>query len=462
MAKKAKALNTVLALAVAGVGVGGYFLLRNNAPSATTTRSVNAVQRGSVQASVTASGNLAAKQQSDMTFDSAVSSALVQQILVKVGDKVTSGQTLAMVDPTNVQATFAKASADLRTSEVALSKAQAAITEAARATADQLLADAHAYLDATREDYTVALAASPDDAALLASLASVLATAETNYHTVAASTAIASSNAIATAEASYASSRLTFTTAQRNLTNTTLQATFDGTVTALNGVVGRPGSFTGGTGGNGAAASATPFIQVADLGGFEVKAGFSETDAAKLQAGQTATVSIDSLGARITARVRQVDAVSTLVNNVVTYYAYMAIDQPPPNATLRPGQTANVSVASQRVENVLFLPSSALTARGQTTSVQVAPDKAVPTKTVTKEITLGLKGDTTVEVTAGLNEGDVVVTSRSRVSSGTGTATGQTGTAGFPGAGAGGAGAGGAGAGGFGGQGGGAGVTPRG
>ena len=48
MARKARALNTMLALAVGGVVVGGYILLRKDDPNTTTTRSVNTVQRGTV------------------------------------------------------------------------------------------------------------------------------------------------------------------------------------------------------------------------------------------------------------------------------------------------------------------------------------------------------------------------------------------------------------------------------
>ena len=420
MARKARALNTILALAVGGVGIGGYILLRKDDPNTTTTRSVNTVQRGTVQASVTASGTLAAKQQADITFDSAVSAGVVQAINVKVGDIVTAGQPLASIDPTNAQAATAKADNDLRSAEVALAKAHAAISVTNRDTAEQSLIDARDLVVATEAD--LAKAYESNDEAAVATIVPLLTTYESEYRTIATGTAIAASNAISAAEVVYKAAQVTRATARKNLVLTTMVAPFAGTITAVNGVVGRAGSYTGTTG-TGAGAGSAPFVQIADLSGFEVKAGFSETDAAKLQAGQAATIAIDSLGARVVARVRQIDTVSTTVNNVVTYYAYLAIDQPPANATLRPGQTANVSVAAQKVDDVLFLPSAALTARGQTTTVQVALDKANPAATETREITLGLKGDTTVEVSDGLEEGDMVVTVRSRVSSGVGTGT---------------------------------------
>jgi multidrug efflux pump subunit AcrA (membrane-fusion protein) len=429
VAKRAKLLNTALLLAAAGVGVGGYVALKTDKVSTNTTRSVYTVAKGNVQASVTASGNLAAKQQADLTFESAVSAATVSEIRVKVGDNVELGQWLAVLDSTTQQVARTKAEVDLRTAEVALAKAQATITAADRTTAENALADARLAAALTR----IALNKAPaTETVTITSLTAQLALQEAAYQTAASSTSLTNSTALTSAEAAYASALVAESTARKNQWNTVLRAPFAGRVTAVNGVVGRVGSYTGSSSGTGGASSATPFVQIADLSAYEVKAPFPEADAAKLAIDQTATIAIDSLGARVPARIRQIDTVSTLVNNVVTYYAYLAIDQPPTNVALRPGQTANVSVAASSVTDVLFLPSAALTARGQTTTVQVAPDKTRPTVTETREITLGLKGDTTVEVTAGLNEGDTVVTTRSRVSSGaaaTGTGT-QTGTLG--------------------------------
>ena len=66
------------------------------------------------------------------------------------------------------------------------------------------------------------------------------------------------------------------------------------------------------------------------------EAGFSEADATKVQVGQTATITFDSLPAtRLTAKVASVDVTPTTVSNVVTYYAYFAFDQPPADGTVK-------------------------------------------------------------------------------------------------------------------------------
>ena len=245
-------------------------------------------------------------------------------------------------------------------------------------------------------------------------------------------------------------------TAQKNLTNTQLLAPNDGTISVVNGKVGSAGSATSTTTtGTGGGNSSSPFVTLTDLSAFQVKVGFSETDATKIKAGQSATVSVDAVGARLNATVSSVDSSSTLVSNVVTYYAYLSIPTVPTTVTIQPGMTASVSVAVQKVDNVLYLPTSAVSSRGTTATVQVEKNKNDPKVTVPKEITIGLRGDTTLQILSGLNEGDVVVTTRTSVSTAAsgqsntgGTLTGntQTGvgvggaTGGFtPGAGAGGA-----------------------
>ena len=179
--------------------------------------------------------------------------------------------------------------------------------------------------------------------------------------------------------------------------------------------------------------------------------GFGEADAAKVKAGQTASITLDALnGARLGATVRSIDSISTLVSNVVTYYAYVTITQTN-GVAVQPGMTATTAVTVANSANVLYLPTSSVTSRGTTGTVnlQVGTD---PKQTESRDVTIGLRGDTTLEISAGLNEGEVVVTVRQRVSTAQntqsnagGSLTGNTNT-GIP-AGLGGAGGGGAGAG---------------
>jgi multidrug efflux pump subunit AcrA (membrane-fusion protein) len=221
---------------------------------------------------------------------------------------------------------------------------------------------------------------------------------------------------IAAQEVSLINATNSLATAQKNATAAIIVAPSAGTVAIINGKVGSAGSATSTTTtGTGNGASSTPFLTLTDPSAFEVKVGFSEADAAKVKGAQTATVSIDAVGARLTGTVRSIDTTSTLVSNVVTYYAYLTITQIPSNVTVQAGMTASVSVAVQRLADVLMLPTAAVSSRGTTATVQVQ-SKANPKKTEPRDITIGLRGDTALQILTGLDEGDVVVTTRTAVS----------------------------------------------
>ena len=97
--------------------------------------------------------------------------------------------------------------------------------------------------------------------------------------------------------------------------------------------------------------------------------------------------------------VTSVDVNSTLVSNVVTYFATVALTKVP--AGVKPGMTASVTITVDRREGVLNLPSAAVRGTGTTGTVTVVNGKIQTTKTVG----VGLRGDTTTEITSGLNGG---------------------------------------------------------
>ena len=599
MTRKTIMLNSALCVAVLGVGFGGWSVLRSDSTSAKATKTTATVQKGVVQQSVTATGNLAAITQLDVSFDTAVASNLVTDMLVKVGDKVTKGQPLAKVDDRLVQASLASATASMTVAQSNYDKVKAGLTaddraqldaqEAqslasvtsaqtsidnatatanqnvvtqaesvrqaqlaltnAQAQADRDVATAQTAVDQARGNYDPLVAArdtakskrdadqaafdaanalvntytadaqfctanggvgnAPDGVACLG-VAGLLATATTD-RTAKQTTLTASQAALDKAEASltpafnsltnatnsFESTKLkakqsvdsatnavinaqnnqssgalkdqqsitsaqrqydsalasynstvaanaikrkpptdadiaaqqvslinatnSLATAQKNATAATIVAPSAGTVAIINGKVGSAGSATSTTG-TGNAASSTPFLTLTDPSAFEVKVGFSEADAAKVKDAQTATVSVDAVNARLTGTVRSIDTTSTLVSNVVTYYAYVSITQIPANVTVQAGMTASVSVAVQRLTDVLTLPTASVSSRGTTATVQVQ-SKTNTKKTEPHDITIGLRGDTSLEILTGLAEGDVVVTTRTAVSTAAQTAT---------------------------------------
>ncbi len=238
-------------------------------------------------------------------------------------------------------------------------------------------------------------------------------------------------------QAAVTSAQQQLTSAQLALTQTALTAPVAGTVGAINGTVGQTAtgsnssssSSTSSSSTSSAGAAGSGFISLTDLSSLQIVAGFSETDASKIIVGQPATVTFNALtGVNLQGKVTEININSVTVSNVVTYNVTVSILDAP--STLKPGMTANLSVTSAEKDNVLELPSSAISASGNTATVQVLqPDgKTI----VTKTITIGMRGDTNDEITSGLNAGDKVVVTLAGARS-----TSLTSRAGLPGIGGG-------------------------
>ena len=226
---------------------------------------------------------------------------------------------------------------------------------------------------------------------------------------------------VSAAQADVANKQAILDDAQRQLDDTTLISPVDGTVAVINGRVGEDIAGGGSNrGGFDASAASRPtnaqapgsvssraggFITLTDLGSNEVKARFSEADTAKIEPGQAAKIEFESLGQQLTARVVRIDAIETVVANVVTYTVTLLLDKKLDQ--IKPGMTGNVDVIIAQKENVLRLPVTAINPRNGQATVQVLGKDG---KTLeTRQVTTGLKGDDDVEITSGLNVGDKVV-----------------------------------------------------
>ncbi|MDQ1422835.1 MAG: hypothetical protein QOD72_333, partial [Acidimicrobiaceae bacterium] len=223
-------------------------------------------------------------------------------------------------------------------------------------------------------------------------------------------------------------------TAQRNEADTTLTAPGAGTIaasTAQLGAAAGSGSASSSTASSSStsassSSSAAGLFTLTDLTSLQVKVGLSESDATNVKVGQAATITFASLaGVSATGKVTQVDLTATTVSNVVTYYAYVSIDPSAALAPVKPGMTATVQVVVNHADNVVYLPTSAVTARGTTATVNVEVGND-PSKTTATQITLGLRGDSSIEVRSGLKAGDNVVVARAASTAGT-TATATAG-----------------------------------
>jgi multidrug efflux pump subunit AcrA (membrane-fusion protein) len=463
-----RVLDVGLAVAVVALGIGAYAASGSPKAAAAAPRTTT-VARGVVVTSIQASGNVQAGQSYSVGFQTG---GQVIDIGAKVGDVVTKGQELAHLDPTMDSASLASAQAGLASAQAHLTQVQQVLTPAQRVQAAASLTSAQVQVDSAKSGLDAAQKTTSidesqaqqavddaqsklnDDTAAKAS-ATVISqdesaltqaqnaqtngtnkdqqsiTAAQNQVTQATDqlNATVATNAasqqlqpsdLAAAQASLAQAQAQAMSAEQTMGWTTLQAPADGVVTAVNGVVGQTvsgggvsataGSTTSGassasaSSSSSSSSSSSPFMTITNVDALSVKAGFAETDATKLRAGQPAAISFSALpNVQAAGIVTSVDLSSTLVSNVVTYFATVTLTKVP--AGVKPGMTASVTVTVNRREGVVNLTSAAVRGTGSSGTVTVVSGKVQTTKTVG----VGLRGDTTTEITSGLNVGDTVV-----------------------------------------------------
>jgi macrolide-specific efflux system membrane fusion protein len=362
---------------------------------------------GSVETTVSSTGTLAPATSLDLNF---VNAGTLTAVPVKAGDTVTAGQVLAKIDDAAAKANLGTAKANLLAAQAKLASARAGTIQS--------------------DSQSPTTSGSTNSAAV---------TSATTTTTVAA-TPVVDPVAVAQAKAALDQAQLTVDDAQKALDATTLTAPVAGKITALNFVVGQKVS-GGGTAASSASTASTSsassssssgsgsskaFATLVDPTTMVATGSWPESDAAKISVGQTATITVASLGSPVTGKVTALDTTSTVVSNVVTYAGTVTLDQVP--AGLKSGMTATVNVVTASKSGVIAIPSAAITTKGGASTVTVSQNGQSASRTVT----LGLKGDGTTEIASGLSAGDQVVMSVGTVSatasSSHGSGTSRTGT----------------------------------
>jgi macrolide-specific efflux system membrane fusion protein len=318
------ALNIALGV-VALVGVGWAYTAVRASNTTTTNSTVSgrtvAVSRGSVVATVSASGSVQSGNTASADFATA---GTISSISVKVGDAVTKGQVLATVDPTS-------SNAQLTTAQANLTAAKASLTRAQTSGDDATIAQAQAQV-------TTAQAAVND-----------------------------------------ASRAVTGTTLTAPMAGTV--TAINGSVGGASGSSGSSGGGGGGQGSSASSSSSSGFIQLADLTVMQVSANFAEADATRLKVGQTTTVSWAALtGATATGKVATIAPTATTANNVNSYAVIMSLDTVPTG--VRIGQTVTAKVTVGQADNVLRLPNAAVRAVGNRHQVTVTANGVSEVRTV--------------------------------------------------------------------------------
>jgi len=439
----------VLLAAVALVFVGSQLMGGNQADAAEGIQTV-VVERGTLRASVDATGSVAPETRLELSFKSA---GRVAEIMAKDGDQVEAEEVLARLETADLEQALIQAQASLAISEAQLAQteegASAEELASARAALESALADyEEVKAGPSQEDITVAKAdmekarialekaqADYDKISWQAGLgataqASTLQQASVDYERARAqyeltvdrptdselkqaAAQIAQARAtladlekkptpeeLAIARAQVTQARSALAQAQLNLEEATLVAPFAGTVADVNIEVGQMVN------------SGTPVMVLTDPTSYYVDLYIDETDIGQIlnhqNGGQPVVITLDAFPDEdIEGEVTAIKSIGAVSGGIVTYEVRVEIV--PTEIPIRPDMTASATVVVEEKENVLLIPNRAIRREGDVVYVEVL-DPSGSTEARRVAVATGASNDAVTEVTAGLEEGDVVVT----------------------------------------------------
>lgn len=300
------------------VSLGLYFSERS---SSEPKYRAETVQRGTIVATVTATGTLSAV--TTVKVGSQVS-GIISRLYVDFNSKVTKDQLLAELDPTTFVAQVDQRRADLEKAKVEERNSQVAFDRSKNLLANQLIA---------KSDYDAA------EANLLS------------------------------AQASVKQADAALKQAETSLTYTKIYSPIEGVVVDREIDIGQTvaASFQ----------APTLFTIAQDLTHMQVSTNIDEADIGKISVGIDAQFTVDAFPERIYhGTISQVRLSPQTVQNVVTYP--VLIDVPNSKLELKPGMTANVTVPYDTKTDVLRIPNAALRFKPDISDLQSAGTPSTP------------------------------------------------------------------------------------
>jgi HlyD family secretion protein len=148
-------------------------------------------------------------------------------------------------------------------------------------------------------------------------------------------------------------------------------------------------------------------IVLIDPSGFHVEVSVDEIDVGQVNLEQEARITLDAYpDEELQGRVEYISPVATENLGTVSYVVRVGFDPSP--VPLRSGMTANITIVTERRENVLLMPSRAISADRETGLFYVERLKD-DGEIERVEVEIGIQDATYTEVLRGLEEGDQLV-----------------------------------------------------
>ncbi|QOD13305.1 efflux RND transporter periplasmic adaptor subunit [Psychrobacter sp. 28M-43] len=420
ISKKSAIKWGVITLIIVALGALAYTFLK---PEETTPNYLTAtVEVGDIENNVMASGKVKALNTVDV---GAQVSGEVKRLYVEVGDEVKQGDLIAQIDQVTQKNSLSNEQASLEQSEAALQSAQAeSLSKQAS------LKSAYADLASRQSE----LKQAQSDFARLQDLVAIDAISQQEYDTQATSVetakaAVANARAaidtakaaIATTEANINSqqaalrkSRTNVSTAEEDLSYTTIRAPISGTVVSITTEQGTTVN---------ANQTAPTLVTLADLSTVRINAQISEADVINVNAGMPAYFNIignpdQQYDATLTAIEPAPEQISSTSSTDAAIYYVGYVEVPNPDRLFRIDMTAQIYIIVNEAKNALLVPSTVIqekrskgkekgkAATGKFVRV-LKEDGTVEERTVK----VGIDNRVNAQILSGLKEGEEVIIS---------------------------------------------------
>ena len=420
ISKKSAIKWGVITLIIVALGALAYTFLK---PEETTPNYLTAtVEVGDIENNVMASGKVKALNTVDV---GAQVSGEVKRLYVEVGDEVKQGDLIAQIDQVTQKNSLSNEQASLEQSEAALQSAQAeSLSKQAS------LKSAYADLASRQSE----LKQAQSDFARLQDLVAIDAISQQEYDTQATSVetakaAVANARAaidtakaaIATTEANINSqqaalrkSRTNVSTAEEDLSYTTIRAPISGTVVSITTEQGTTVN---------ANQTAPTLVTLADLSTVRINAQISEADVINVNAGMPAYFNIignpdQQYDATLTAIEPAPEQISSTSSTDAAIYYVGYVEVPNPDRLFRIDMTAQIYIIVNEAKNALLVPSTVIqekrskgkekgkAATGKFVRV-LKEDGTVEERTVE----VGIDNRVNAQILSGLKEGEEVIIS---------------------------------------------------
>lgn len=389
-AKRKKAITiaivcTVLVIAVAG-GLTWFFASSAAGPTDDAPLPTALVERGTFSDAVSASGKLTPVSSVSATPEV---DGLVGEVLVSEGDTVTAGQTLYTIVNDDLDKAVVQAQQGINEASNGVSQAQLAVDEAYRSKQAGINAAASASAVADEADAAGGSAAPTFD---VAQADSAIKQAELS---------------LASAQTALVNAQSAYDDAVAKAEKRTVVAAIDGSVVSVNIEPGKALANASG--------AASP-MQIADLSQMTVSVEVNEIDILKIEAGQEAVLTFSAIpDLSLTGTVSRIatmntgasDGASMGYTGTVTYAVDLLITEPDPR--LKPGMTAKASIESQKIENALMVPVSAVQTMSATEGFVYVVDPEDPANMEERAVEILASNGLTMAVKGSLAEGDEIM-----------------------------------------------------